>query len=117
MHAAAEELQDAIIAAFEEALLTGHSHAVRRAEAAEILMSRSTAGPVQPSEEVTPKSDTLREIQDMLRAMAREERKDLMRRLDEGQPIKFAFFGNAHRILTPTRSPSLPTTSGETATP
>lgn len=42
---------------------------------------------MQPSEEVTPKSDTLREIQDMLRAMTREERKDLMRRLDEGQPI------------------------------
>ena len=36
---AAEELQDAIVAAFEEALTTGHPDAVRRAEAAEILMS------------------------------------------------------------------------------
>jgi hypothetical protein len=84
---AAEELQDAIAAAFEEALTTGHPDAVRRAEAAEILMSRVYGRPVQPSEEVTPKSDTLREIQDMLRAMTREERKDLMRRLDERQPI------------------------------
>ena len=30
-------------------------------------MSRVYGRPVQPSEEVTPKSDTLREIQDMLR--------------------------------------------------
>ena len=51
---AAEELQDAIVAAFEQALTTGHSDAVRRAEAAEILMSRVYGRPVQPSEEVTP---------------------------------------------------------------
>jgi hypothetical protein len=37
---AAEELQDAIVAGFEEARTTGHPDAVRRAQAAEILMSR-----------------------------------------------------------------------------
>jgi hypothetical protein len=47
---AAEELQDAIVAAFT----TGHPDAVRRAQAAEILMSRVYGGPVQSSEEVTP---------------------------------------------------------------
>ena len=51
---AAEELQDAIVAAFEEALTTGHPDAVRRAQAAEILMSRVYGRPVQSSEEVTP---------------------------------------------------------------
>jgi hypothetical protein len=47
---AAEELQDAIVAAFT----TGHPDAVRRAQAAEILMSRVYGRPVQSSEEVTP---------------------------------------------------------------
>ena len=51
---AAEELQDAIVAAFEEALTSGHPDAVRRAQAAEILMSRVDGRPVQPSEQVTP---------------------------------------------------------------
>ena len=50
---AAEELQDAIVAAFEEALTTRHPDAVRRAQAAEILMSRVYGRPVQSSEEVT----------------------------------------------------------------
>jgi hypothetical protein len=49
---AAEELQDTIVAAFEEALTTAHPDAVRRAQAAEILMSRVYGRPVQPSEEV-----------------------------------------------------------------
>jgi hypothetical protein len=44
---AAEEQQDAIVAAFEEALTTGHPDAVRRAQAAEILMSRVYGRPVQ----------------------------------------------------------------------
>ena len=30
-----------------------------------------------------------------------------------GPTCKSAFFGNAHRILTPTRSPSLPATNGD----
>ena len=51
---AAEELQDAIVATFEEELMTGHPDAVRRAQAAEILMSRVYGRPVQSSEEVTP---------------------------------------------------------------
>jgi len=44
---AAEELQGAIVAAFEEAFTTGHPDAVRRAQAAEILMSRVYGRPVQ----------------------------------------------------------------------
>jgi hypothetical protein len=44
---AAEELQDASVAAFEEALTSGHPDAVRRAQAAEILMSRVYGRPVQ----------------------------------------------------------------------
>ena len=43
-----------MVAAFEEALTTGHSDAVRRAQAAEILMSRVYGRSVQSSEEVTP---------------------------------------------------------------
>ena len=51
---AAEELQDAIVATFEEELMTGHPDAVRRAQAAEILMSWVCGRRVQSSEEVTP---------------------------------------------------------------
>jgi hypothetical protein len=70
-----EELQGEIEGAYRDALRTGSPEDLRRAQAAEALLSRVLGRPTQPTEDITPGNPVL----DAFASLSPDERRALLR--------------------------------------
>ena len=81
---AAEELRDEIVAAYRDAIETGDPQALRRADAAERLLSRVYGKPTEKVETTVGVPESIQQ----LRAMTPEQRLALLHRLGEGKRLR-----------------------------
>jgi hypothetical protein len=87
---AAEELRDEIVAAYRDAIQTGDPQDLRRADAAERLLSRVYG---KPTEKVETTVETPEAIQQR-RDMTPEQRAALLHRLSQGRRLRLVALEN-----------------------
>jgi hypothetical protein len=78
------ELQEEIVEAYRVAITTGDAEALRRAEAAEKLLSRCFG---RPKESITVEEPAKPAYQREIEAMSPEQRRTIWRNLNSGQDV------------------------------